>query len=201
MLEERREWLELSQHQLAQRLGISQSAVSNLEKGNTRFDIFWTEEVCIALEWDPMEFLHVYEQTAPEAGGPLLGHRDDTDDQPESRREEAHHEEPPENWKGQVYTDPEEQRRAVALALILARRRKKAGPGGNKLPQQVVADAIGHGQPFIAKAEKARCKIHMADLEQMSWQIGAKLTDVYGDLQREAPRSDPPDSASDEPDD
>lgn len=195
MLEDRRESLKLSQTELAQRLGISQSGVSNLEKGNTRFDIFWTEEVCIALELDPLDFLHAYEQTAPEAGGPLLGHDDETDDRSEnpqaspkpdeaSREDEgAPGEEPLDkegtNWKGQVYTDPEEQRRAVALALILERRRKKAGPGATKLTQQVVADAIGHKQPFIAKAEHARCKIHMADLEQMSWRIGARLTEVY----------------------
>jgi len=70
---ERRESLNLSQTELARRLGISQSGVSNLEKGNTRFDIFWTEEVCVALELDPMDFLRAYEATAPGGGRTALG--------------------------------------------------------------------------------------------------------------------------------
>lgn len=83
----------------------------------------------------------------------------------------------------------------------MARRRKHAGPGGTKLPQQVVADRISQQQSYVAKAEHGLCKIHMANLEGMAWQVGSTLTDVYSELQRIAPRSAESKSQDGEPDD
>lgn len=108
-----------------------------------------------------------------------MGHHDDADHADSTHAspppDDTSHKEAPDeeplgegtNCKDQVYTGPEERRRAAALARILARHREKAGPGATKLPQRVVADAIGHRQSFVAKAEHVRCNIHMADLEQM----------------------------------
>lgn len=196
MLRDRREELGLTQTELAQRIGISQSGVSNFETGNRRFDIFWTEKVCISLEWDPASFLREHERTAPAPAGPRSA--DPSEDEPPAGQQLADDEA---DWEAEAYEDPDEQRRAAALSTILARHRKQAGPGGTKLPQQVVADAIGHEQSYVARAERGLCKIHMANLEGMAWQVGSTLTDVYSELQRIAPRPPESESQHDESDD
>lgn len=199
MLRDRREALDLKQTELAQRLGISQSSVSNFESGNRRFDIFWTENVCAGLELDVESFLHEYERTAPAPAGPLSAGPSDEDRSDSAHAsDDASSEDDPfadqrladneTDWEAEAYTDPEERRRAAALSEILARHREQAGPGGTKLPQRVVADAIGHNQSYVAKAEHARCKIHMANLEEMAWQAGSTLTALYSELKHVAPR-------------
>lgn len=181
MMRARMQALNLTEAQLAQRLGTSQSAVSNALTGQTRFDIFRTERYCDALEWSVEGFLHDYETTAPDTAE--LSREDDqarTDGQPDDEKTDR---------EADDDTDPEEDRRAAELGTILAQLREKAGPDGGKLPQQTLADAIGRQQSFIAKAEHANCKINVAILEEMAWHLSSTLTAVYRELQRVAPRS------------
>lgn len=193
MLRTRMESLNLTGTQLGHRLGTSQSAVSLALAGETRFDIFRTEKWCDALEWPVEAFLHEYESTAPDVAGPLA----DEDDQALTGQQRN-------NTKGDQevdeYTDPEERLRAKALGDILRERRKKAGPDGGLLTQKILADAIGRSQPFITKAEHGR-PIHIAELEQIAWQLGSTLSEVYRQLQNEAPRRGKGGPVHSEPDD
>lgn len=185
--------LNLTEALLARRLGTSQSAVSNALTGQTRFDIFRTERWCDALEWPVEDFLLEYESTAPDVAGP----RADEDEEVSAARQRN-------NAKAgreiDEYTDPEERRRAEVLGEILRRLRKKAGPDGRKLTQKIIADVLGRGQPFIHKAEHGRA-INIAELEQFAWRVGSTLTEVYRQLQQEAPRGDEGRPAHSETDD
>lgn len=183
MMSDRMKALGLTEAELAERIGTSQSAVSNALTGQTRFDIFRTERYCDALEWSIDHFLHEYERTAP--------HPEET----HSREEEQAC---TDDWLDDVKADQEaddvarseeDQGRDEALGTILAKLRNKAGPNEGKLPQRTLADAIGRPQSFISKAEHGRCAIHVALLETMAWHLGSTLTDVYSELQRVAPRS------------
>ncbi|GAA5125709.1 hypothetical protein GCM10025762_52300 [Haloechinothrix salitolerans] len=177
MLRARMESLNLTETTLADRLGTSQTAVSNALTGQTRFDVFRTERYCDALEWPVEEFLHEYETTAPGVAGPIA-----SDDEPASDQHDA----PETDW---AYTDPEESRRAEQLGKILRRLREHAGPDGGSLRQQVLADALGRSQSAITKAEHATRALTIVELEAFAWHLGSSLTAVYRQLRREAPRS------------
>lgn len=184
------ESLDLTETQLGRRLGTSQSTVSNALTGQTRFDIFRTEKWCDALEWPIEDFLLEYESSAPDVAGPLADeHEQAPAGQPRNNAELGR--------EVDEYTDPEERRRAEMLGKILRRMRESAGPDGGKLTLKILADAIGRSQPFLTKAEHGRA-IHIAELEQIAWQLGSTLSEVYRQLQHEAPRRGP---AQSEPED
>lgn len=182
MMSDRMKTLGLTEAELAERIGTSQSAVSNALTGQTRFDIFRTERYCDALEWSVDHFLHEYERTAPHPAETLS--REEEQALSDDRLDDVKT-----NQEADDVARPEEDQRREELGTILANMRDKAGPNGGKLPQRTLADAIGRPQPFISKAEHGGCAIHVALLETMAWHLGSTLTDVYRELQRVAPPS------------
>lgn len=58
ILTQRRLELGLSQHALAERLGVIHSFVGKVETGDRRLDILEFVAYCKSLEWDPLEVLN-----------------------------------------------------------------------------------------------------------------------------------------------
>lgn len=65
MLKARRVFLGLRQADLAERLDVSQTFVSNYEKGERRLDLIELDRICDALDWSLLAFVTEFKAESP----------------------------------------------------------------------------------------------------------------------------------------